>query len=436
MTDVDIVPANMQQAAGAFAEGQWGIGFAWDGLATTLADCSGMAGHAPDKAALAFAPHYQKAAVAAWQAFRASVTSTGGIALCLGKTAGNYLNADHHSTITVTGIGPPTQAGIPLFGSHTQVVTDKTVPPPSSALGSDGSSLPGPLAKLWPTADTGKLRNAATAWRDAHDRLSTIAGRLSTAIGTATEGSDTSDAEAIKHVWSRVYGPCNDSTVLSALIDLCGGIARACTDYANAVDHARHKAEGALGGAGIVGLVVAGAGLIFTPATGGASDAGAATVNMVMAMSIMAPIMAALVATVAAIALGALADHIVQAAEESAAHAPKVKPSDADFHPNGDYEAGGKHKPTKTTTSRGDNSAEPSDGQEALDHSVQVKGTSPRRVGVDADSGEIVVLDQTHPGQDIYHGHVRSWKDLTDQMRNALIRNKLTDRRGKVLGNS
>ena len=62
---------------------------------------------------------------------------------------------------------------------------------------------------------------------------------------------------------------------------------------------------------------------------------------MVMAMSIMAPIMAALVATVAAIALGALADHIVQAAEESAAHAPKVKPSDADFHPNGDYEAGG-----------------------------------------------------------------------------------------------
>ena len=70
MTDVDIVPANMQQAAGAFAEGQWGIGFAWDGLATTLADCSGMAGHAPDKAALAFAPHYQKAAVAAWQAFR------------------------------------------------------------------------------------------------------------------------------------------------------------------------------------------------------------------------------------------------------------------------------------------------------------------------------------------------------------------------------
>lgn len=333
VTDVDITPAEVQQAAGSFAEGQWGIGFAWDLLATALDGCSGMAGNAPDRAALAFTPHYSKAVAAAWQAFRACVTSTGGMAVCLGKTAGNYLNADHHSTITGPGSGPPPlmpQPGVPLFGSRTQVVADKTLPPPPTVLGSGGSSLPGPLARLWPTADTGKLREAATAWQGAHARLSTIAGDLGTAIYSITEGNDTTDAEAINHVWSKIYSPCNDSTVLGALIDLCAGIAQSCTDYANAVDHARNQAELELGGAGVVGVVIIGAGLFFTPETGGASDAGAATANLVLANSILTPIAATLVAAVATLAAGALADHIIQATEESAANAPQVKPSDAD----------------------------------------------------------------------------------------------------------
>ncbi len=89
MTDVDITPAEVQRAAGDFAEGQWGIGFAWDQLAATLDGCSGMAGRAPDKAALTFTPRYEKAVTAAWQAFRACVISTGGMSSCLGKTAGN-----------------------------------------------------------------------------------------------------------------------------------------------------------------------------------------------------------------------------------------------------------------------------------------------------------------------------------------------------------
>jgi hypothetical protein len=73
----------------------------------------------------------------------------------------------------------------------------------------------------------------------------------------------------------------------------------------------------------------------------------------------------------------------------------------------------------------------PKNGQAALDNSVQVKNTSPRRVGVDAANAEIVVLDQT--SEDTFHGHVRSWDQLTDQQRNALIKNKLTDQRGRIL---
>ncbi|WP_327234756.1 polymorphic toxin-type HINT domain-containing protein [Streptomyces sp. NBC_01317] len=107
------------------------------------------------------------------------------------------------------------------------------------------------------------------------------------------------------------------------------------------------------------------------------------------------------------------------------------------------YEAGGKHGASARGSSRGTNSAEPQNGQAALDNSVPVKGTSPRRVGVDVENGEIVVLDRTvqRPCKcggggtnDIYHGHVRGWGDLHIDMQNSLRRAGLVDRRGRVIG--
>ncbi|MER5429828.1 RHS repeat-associated core domain-containing protein [Streptomyces sp. NPDC002588] len=82
------------------------------------------------------------------------------------------------------------------------------------------------------------------------------------------------------------------------------------------------------------------------------------------------------------------------------------------------YEAGGKHGSEARSSSRGENSAEPQDGQGALDNSVQIKPTSPRRVGVDPSNGDTVILDRTGvvpcgcttPGgtNEIFHGHVRT----------------------------
>jgi hypothetical protein len=65
----------------------------------------------------------------------------------------------------------------------------------------------------------------------------------------------------------------------------------------------------------------------------------------------------------------------------------------------------------------GDNSKEPENGQEALDNSVPIKPTTDRRVGYDAENDEIVVLDKTSEGT--FHGHVRHWKGLTEEMKNA-----------------
>ncbi len=77
--------------------------------------------------------------------------------------------------------------------------------------------------------------------------------------------------------------------------------------------------------------------------------------------------------------------------------------------------------------------AQPRNGQAALDRSVQVSDTSSRRVGVDAASGEIVVFDETFPGQCIFHGHVRTWDQLTQKMQSALYKAGLTNLKGRIM---
>ncbi len=79
----------------------------------------------------------------------------------------------------------------------------------------------------------------------------------------------------------------------------------------------------------------------------------------------------------------------------------------------------------------------PTNGQTALDNSVQVKPTSPRRVGVDIANNEIVVLDKTRflsEHVDEYHGHVRDWDALDNKQQSALIKSGKTTRKGKICG--
>jgi len=49
----------------------------------------------------------------------------------------------------------------------------------------------------------------------------------------------------------------------------------------------------------------------------------------------------------------------------------------------------------------------PTYGQDTLDLSLQIKETSTRRIGVDYETNEFVIFDNT------YHGHVRTRKELT-----------------------
>jgi hypothetical protein len=84
------------------------------------------------------------------------------------------------------------------------------------------------------------------------------------------------------------------------------------------------------------------------------------------------------------------------------------------------------------TVSNSVKSRGPVNGQDALDTSVQVKSTSTRRVGIDYETGDFVIFDNTI--NNVYHGHVRAWPELRPEMQNALQRAGMVDRRGNILG--
>ena len=90
-------------------------------------------------------------------------------------------------------------------------------------------------------------------------------------------------------------------------------------------------------------------------------------------------------------------------------------------HPR--WTAGG---PTGTRASKA-----PKNGQKALEESVQIKPTSPRRIGVDDDVKEFVIFDEHVPGK--FHGHVRTWADLEPAAKRALIDSGRTTKSGRIL---
>jgi len=107
-------------------------------------------------------------------------------------------------------------------------------------------------------------------------------------------------------------------------------------------------------------------------------------------------------------------------------------------HPHGVYEdAGYHHKNSKGNGYRG-KSAAPKNGQKALDSSTPIpkegdsKNDSKRRIGVS--DGEIVVLNETQPGE--WHGHVRQWNELRQEMRNVLKKQGWATNKGKIIKSS
>jgi hypothetical protein len=63
--------------------------------------------------------------------------------------------------------------------------------------------------------------------------------------------------------------------------------------------------------------------------------------------------------------------------------------------------------------------------------SLQVGANSTRRVGIDYAQRQFVVFNEHAPG--MFHGHVRSWGELTQAMQTTLRRAGMVDTRGNIM---
>ena len=62
---------------------------------------------------------------------------------------------------------------------------------------------------------------------------------------------------------------------------------------------------------------------------------------------------------------------------------------------------------------------------------LKIKKDFGLRCLVDKSTGEIVIFDETYPSSGMYHGHVRKWDDLNQEMKNKLITEGLFKSNGK-----
>ena len=104
---------------------------------------------------------------------------------------------------------------------------------------------------------------------------------------------------------------------------------------------------------------------------------------------------------------------------------------DEDWLKDQQYRDARYHGRSAQAGSRGVKSPAPKDGMAALRNSYRASENSPRRIGVDIANKEFVVLSRTHDG--LWHGYVQHWDDLPQTMQNVLIRNGVTDARGKLI---
>lgn len=104
---------------------------------------------------------------------------------------------------------------------------------------------------------------------------------------------------------------------------------------------------------------------------------------------------------------------------------------------HGIYAGANYHHINSTGNSKGGKGPAPKDGQRALDNSFEIGDDGKRRVSIDID-GNFAIFDRTSKGaclysKDVFHGHIRTWEELTDEMRQIFRKNNLASKKGKII---
>lgn len=96
------------------------------------------------------------------------------------------------------------------------------------------------------------------------------------------------------------------------------------------------------------------------------------------------------------------------------------------------YEGASYHGKSAQMGPHGVKSEAPLNGMAALRNSYRLPGNIPRRIGFDSENNQFVVFDTTSVDQGIWYGHVRTWGELNQDMKNTPIQYRVTNARGRL----
>ena len=267
---LDVAPAGYDSAADALCGGNQVAAIAYTSLTGKLGGLGAMAGD--DSTSEEFASTYDEAArdtVGAGADLVNALATLGGLTSASGD---NHRRANADSVYKKP---PPIYDGTGGLPADGPVDVEDFSPP--SSLGGDNEDLPEFWNLVvdhlqgygWPNADTGKLREAAAAWRSMGSSVSGLTGQCDSA-SYLLEGQRSPEIplarSAIKDVRTQITG----------LSEQCNDLAQACEDYAGQVESTRETIKGLLRDLAIeIGAtaVISGVASFFT--FGGAAAVGA-----------------------------------------------------------------------------------------------------------------------------------------------------------------
>lgn len=264
---LEIDVAGYDSAADALLTGNQRVAAAYNDLTSALASTGGMGGN--DKSSEDFVANYDSGAREVTRAIADLATAFGTLSLVTESSGINHRDANQASVYR--GNGPK--------GDGTSRSPDSVSPyTPPSALGSDGADVPAFWDLVvdhlqgwaWPSADTGALRNAGTAWRIAATKLDAIPSYTQSAE-SRLNGQCSPEIYKATTAFTEVGQSARD------LAEECRSLASACEEYAEKVDTTKETVKGLLKDLAIelgATALIAGVGSFFT--FGGAGAAGGA----------------------------------------------------------------------------------------------------------------------------------------------------------------
>ncbi len=220
-------------ASVALADGNRLAALVHDALVGRLSGSAGMAGD--DSSATEFVAAYDEAAAEGVAALGDLVDSCAGLARLSEASAANHRAAEMGSII---GGASVYEGGTLPPDGHVTVLPVRL----PSSLGGDPAGLPGELTWLfdhlegfvWPDADTGRLREAAGAWRSAGQGLEGLAGHCESAIA----GLGRQRSPEIPIALAAADGL---RETLRDLVEQYAALAAACDEYADLVEEHRRQ---------------------------------------------------------------------------------------------------------------------------------------------------------------------------------------------------